>query len=84
MSRLTGKGYFTLLGDIEGIVAKRKSDPYLPEHATWLKIRNPNYSQWGGREELLSVNAAVMQISSKSLGSIPRLRPPFVNATFNR
>jgi len=33
-------------------VAKRKSDPYLPEHAAWLKIRNKNYSQWVGREEL--------------------------------
>ena len=38
--------------DLEGIVAKRHSDPYLPEHATWLKIRNKNYSQWVGREEL--------------------------------
>lgn len=27
-------------------------DPYLPDHATWLKIRNQNYSQWVGREEL--------------------------------
>jgi bifunctional non-homologous end joining protein LigD len=38
--------------DLEGIVAKRKSDPYLPEQATWLKIRNHDYSQWVGREEL--------------------------------
>jgi len=38
--------------DLEDIVAKRKSDPYLPEHAQWLKIRNRNYSQWVGREEL--------------------------------
>jgi bifunctional non-homologous end joining protein LigD len=38
--------------DLEGIVAKRNSDPYLPEHASWLKIRNRNYSQWMGREEL--------------------------------
>jgi bifunctional non-homologous end joining protein LigD len=38
--------------DLEGIVAKRKGDPYLPEHATWLKIRNQAYSQWVGREEL--------------------------------
>ena len=35
--------------DLEGIVAKRKSDPYLLEHATWLKIRNQGYSQWGGK-----------------------------------
>jgi len=33
-------------------VAKRKGDPYLLEHATWLKIRNHDYSQWTGREEL--------------------------------
>lgn len=38
--------------DLEGIVAKRKYDPYLPDQASWLKIRNPNYSQWEGREEL--------------------------------
>jgi hypothetical protein len=38
--------------DLEGIVAKRKFDPYLPGSATWLKIRNPKYSQWIGREEL--------------------------------
>jgi bifunctional non-homologous end joining protein LigD len=38
--------------DLEGIVAKRKGDPYLAEHAQWLKIRNHSYSQWAGREEL--------------------------------
>jgi ATP-dependent DNA ligase len=38
--------------DLEGIVAKRKFDPYIAEHANWLKIRNRNYSQWVGREEL--------------------------------
>jgi hypothetical protein len=38
---------------LEGIVAKRKFDPYLCDRSTsWLKIRNPNYSQWIGREEL--------------------------------
>jgi bifunctional non-homologous end joining protein LigD len=49
-----GEGLFRLAceNDLEGIVAKRKSDPYLPEHATRLKIRNQNYSQWVGREEL--------------------------------
>jgi ATP-dependent DNA ligase len=49
-----GEGLFRLAcqHDLEGIVAKRKSDPYLPEHANWLKIRNSNYSQWAGREEL--------------------------------
>jgi bifunctional non-homologous end joining protein LigD len=38
--------------DLEGIVAKRKGDPYLPAYAEWLKIRNRTYSQWLGREEL--------------------------------
>jgi ATP dependent DNA ligase domain len=49
-----GEGLFQLAceHDLEGIVAKRKSDPYLPEHARWLKIRNQAYSQWVGREEL--------------------------------
>lgn len=49
-----GEGLFSLAcaHDLEGIVAKRKSDPYLSEHASWLRIRNKDYSQWVGREEL--------------------------------
>jgi bifunctional non-homologous end joining protein LigD len=43
--------------DLEGIVAKRKSDPYLPDHATWLKIHNQNYSQWVGRERAVRAGA---------------------------
>ena len=38
--------------DLEGIVAKHNSQPYLPEHANWLKIRNREYSQWAGHEKL--------------------------------
>jgi bifunctional non-homologous end joining protein LigD len=39
--------------DLEGIVAKWKSGLYLPEQPpSWVKIRNRNYSQWVGREEL--------------------------------
>jgi bifunctional non-homologous end joining protein LigD len=38
--------------DLEGIVAKPKHSPYLPEHSNWVKIRNRNYSQWVGREKL--------------------------------
>ena len=40
--------------DLEGIVAKRKSDPYITdrENSTWFKIRNRKYSQMAGREEL--------------------------------
>jgi hypothetical protein len=49
-----GEGLFRLAceNDLEGIVAKRKSDPYLLEYANWLKVRNSSYSQWVGREEL--------------------------------
>lgn len=39
--------------DLEGIVAKHKLSPYLPqEPPCWVKVRNRNYSQWVGREEL--------------------------------
>ena len=37
--------------DLEGIVAKRRLDPYVPS-TSWLKIRNRSYSQWVGREEM--------------------------------
>jgi bifunctional non-homologous end joining protein LigD len=37
--------------DLEGIVAKRKSDPYGPD-AVWYKIRNEAYTQAEGRWEL--------------------------------
>jgi len=40
------------VSDLEGIVAKRKFDPYLLDNAKWYKIRNRNYSQGVGREEL--------------------------------
>jgi bifunctional non-homologous end joining protein LigD len=40
--------------DLEGIVAKHSSSPYLigREETTWFKIRNRSYSQWDGREEM--------------------------------
>jgi len=40
--------------DLEGIVAKQKSAPYVTEreHSTWFKILNRGYSQMQGREEL--------------------------------
>ena len=49
-----GEGLFRLSReqDLGGIVAKRTSGPYLEGHARWLKIRNRDYSQWVGREEL--------------------------------
>jgi len=40
--------------DLEGIIAKHKSGPYVTEreNSTWFKIRNRGYSQMQGREEL--------------------------------
>lgn len=40
--------------DLEGIVPKEKSPPYVhsQEETTWVKILNPTYSQRQGREEL--------------------------------
>src|SRR5207302_5190370 len=38
--------------DLEGIVAKHQHATYDPERPTWFKIRNRNYSQMVGREEL--------------------------------
>ena len=40
--------------DLEGIVAKQKSGPYVTnrESTTWFKVLNPEYSQREGREEL--------------------------------
>jgi len=37
--------------DLEGIVAKRKRDPYGTE-TPWYKIKNPTYTQSEGRREL--------------------------------
>jgi hypothetical protein len=53
-SRHDGESLFRLAcaHDLEGIVAKRKFDPYLEGPASWLKIRNREYSQWAGRDEL--------------------------------
>jgi bifunctional non-homologous end joining protein LigD len=37
--------------DLEGIVAKRKADPYA-ETTPWYKIKNPAYTQAEGRADL--------------------------------
>lgn len=49
-----GESLFRLAcdNDLEGIVAKRKFDPYLAGQAEWLKIRNTSYSQWETRQDL--------------------------------
>jgi hypothetical protein len=42
--------------DLEGIVAKRKSDPYR-RGVKWWKVLNPAYSQREGRHELFNSDA---------------------------
>ena len=44
---------FACRHDLEGIVAKWKHGSYLPNSnaTTWIKIKNPVYSQIGGRDE---------------------------------
>jgi bifunctional non-homologous end joining protein LigD len=37
--------------DLEGVVAKRKADPYSPQ-SVWYKVKNPAYTQAEGRGEL--------------------------------
>lgn len=37
--------------DLEGIVAKRRTDPYAPE-TQWVKVKHPGYTQMQGRWEL--------------------------------
>jgi ATP-dependent DNA ligase len=43
--------------DLEGIVAKRKSDPYRPE-TVWYKIKSRTYTQGEGRWELFQKRRA--------------------------
>ena len=40
--------------DMEGIVAKQASAKYTPEATTWVKIKNREYSQAVGREDLFN------------------------------
>jgi ATP-dependent DNA ligase len=39
--------------DLEGIVAKRKADPYVPT-TVWYKVKNQAYTQMEGRRELFN------------------------------
>ena len=49
-----GRRLFELVAEngLEGIVAKRLTDPYAPGRTTWFKILNRSYSQKDGRSEL--------------------------------
>lgn len=47
--------------DLEGIVAKRKDGLYTAEATSWVKIKNPNYSQAEGRRELFERRKAAVE-----------------------
>jgi ATP-dependent DNA ligase len=51
-----GEDFFHVVCDyaLEGIVAKRKQAIYHTDglHTNWLTIKNPNYSQMAGRDDL--------------------------------
>ena len=59
--------------DLDGIVAKRKSDPYR-RGVHWWKIKNPAYSQAEGRHELF--NLAVPAIPKSAIQRERREAPP--------
>jgi hypothetical protein len=42
--------------DLEGLVAKHRDGLYVSEReqSSWFKIRNRDYSQWPGRDELFN------------------------------
>jgi bifunctional non-homologous end joining protein LigD len=43
--------------DLEGIVAKQADGRYTPEATTWVKIKNPAYSQAEGRADFFEGRA---------------------------
>ena len=50
-----GQRFFQLVckQDLEGIICKPKTSPY---PFTWIKVKNPNYSQAEGRRELFKTD----------------------------
>ena len=47
--------------DMEGIVAKMAEGRYSPEETTWVKIKNPRYSQAEGRADFFDGRAYQMR-----------------------
>jgi ATP-dependent DNA ligase len=46
---------------IEGIAAKLASAPYTPEATTWVKIKNPVYTQLEGRDDFFDRTMAASE-----------------------
>jgi hypothetical protein len=52
---------------LEGIVAMAAEGLYQPEKTTWVKIKNPNYSQAAGRRDFFDVRRkSALSISKKT------------------
>ncbi len=47
--------------DLEGIVAKLANAPYTPEATTWVKVKNPEYSQAVRRHDFFNARAATVR-----------------------
>jgi bifunctional non-homologous end joining protein LigD len=60
---------FACQHDLEGVVAKWKHGSYLPNSnaTTWIKIKNPAYSQIGGRDERFERRQEKPRISSRRI-----------------
>jgi len=57
VDHIVGRGmdlfHATCKYDLEGVVAKWRGGTYQTgPHTSWVKIRNPHYSQWDGRRDL--------------------------------
>jgi hypothetical protein len=50
--------------DLEGIVAKRKSDPYR-RGVHWWKVKNSDYSQAVGRHKLFNFTGHAIPVSAR-------------------
>jgi bifunctional non-homologous end joining protein LigD len=65
-----GRGLFHLAceHDLEGIIAKWKHGPYIAgrEETTWFKIRNREYSQWEGRDEMFERHQEPQEITPEA------------------
>lgn len=64
-----GVGLFRAVcgADLEGIVAKRKDGLYVPGERSWIKIKNPGYSQAGGGGNFLNGGGGELERNSRPL-----------------
>ena len=63
--------------DLEGIVGKWKHGTYLDGstlRTSWMKVKNPNYSQMAGRNELFKKRARAQNASTFRVRSLKAMR----------